>query len=70
VTVRQALHRVREKFADLLLDAVAQTLDTPTAEQLEEEVLTLGLYIYCRPGAVDPRRNSGNPCRHRCGRRR
>jgi hypothetical protein len=47
--VRQALHRAREKFADLLLDEVAQTLDAPTTEQLEEEVLTLGLHIYCQP---------------------
>src|SRR5262249_44098656 len=27
--VRQALHRAREQFADLLLDEVAQTLDAP-----------------------------------------
>jgi RNA polymerase sigma-70 factor (ECF subfamily) len=47
--LRQALHRAREKFADLLLDEVAQTLDAPTAEQLEEEVLTLGLHRYCQP---------------------
>jgi RNA polymerase sigma-70 factor (ECF subfamily) len=46
--IRQALHRAREKFADLLLGAVAETLDTPTAEQLEEELLTLGLHRYCR----------------------
>jgi RNA polymerase sigma-70 factor (ECF subfamily) len=47
--VRQALHRAREKFADLLLDEVAQTLGAPTAEQLEEEVLALDLHTYCRP---------------------
>jgi RNA polymerase sigma-70 factor (ECF subfamily) len=46
--VRQALHRAREMFADLLLDEVAQTLAAPKAEQLEEEVLTLGLHSYCQ----------------------
>jgi RNA polymerase sigma-70 factor (ECF subfamily) len=46
---RQALHRAREMFADLLLDEVAQTLEAPAAEQLEEEVLTLGLHVYCQP---------------------
>jgi RNA polymerase sigma factor (sigma-70 family) len=47
--VRQILHRAREKFADLLLDEVTQSLDRPTAEQLEQELVELGLLDYCRP---------------------
>jgi RNA polymerase sigma-70 factor (ECF subfamily) len=47
--VRQTLHRARQKFADHLLDEVTQSLDNPTAEQLEEELLELGLLDYCRP---------------------
>jgi DNA-directed RNA polymerase specialized sigma24 family protein len=47
--VRQALHRAREKFADLLLDEVAHSLEKPTAEQLEQELIELGLLNYCRP---------------------
>jgi RNA polymerase sigma-70 factor (ECF subfamily) len=47
--VRQALHRAREKFADLLVDEVAHSLENPTAEQLEEELVELGLLDYCRP---------------------
>jgi RNA polymerase sigma-70 factor (ECF subfamily) len=47
--VRQILHRAREKFADLLLDEVAQSLDNPTAEQLVQELVELGLLDYCRP---------------------
>jgi RNA polymerase sigma-70 factor (ECF subfamily) len=47
--VRQTLHRAREKFADLLLDEVAQSLEDPTPEQVEEELLELGLLDYCRP---------------------
>jgi RNA polymerase sigma-70 factor (ECF subfamily) len=46
--VRQTLHRAREKFADLLLEEVTQSLESPTAEQLEEELVELGLLDYCR----------------------
>jgi RNA polymerase sigma factor (sigma-70 family) len=47
--VRQALHRAREKFADLLLDEVAHSLENPTPEQMEQELVELGLFDYCRP---------------------
>jgi RNA polymerase sigma-70 factor (ECF subfamily) len=46
--VRQLLHRAREKFAALLLDEVVQSLDDPSAEQLEQELIELGLMEYCR----------------------
>jgi len=46
--VRQILHRARERFAGLLLDEVAQALDQPTVEQLEQELLELGLFEHCR----------------------
>jgi RNA polymerase sigma-70 factor (ECF subfamily) len=47
--VRQVLHRAREKFAGRLLDEVSQSLENPRAEQLEEELVELGLLDYCRP---------------------
>jgi RNA polymerase sigma-70 factor (ECF subfamily) len=47
--VRQSLRRAREKFSDLLLDEVAQTLDRPTPDRLEEELADLGLLEFCRP---------------------
>jgi RNA polymerase sigma-70 factor (ECF subfamily) len=47
--VRQALHRAREKFADLLLDEVTHSLENPTAEQVVQELADLGLLDYCRP---------------------
>jgi len=53
--VRQTLHRAREKFAEFLLDEVRQTLDEPTLEQLEGELVLLGLHSYCQP-ALDTRR--------------
>jgi RNA polymerase sigma-70 factor (ECF subfamily) len=47
--VRQVLHRARQKFADLLLEEVTHSLDNPTAEELEEELVELGLLHYCQP---------------------
>jgi RNA polymerase sigma-70 factor (ECF subfamily) len=47
--VRQLLHRAREKFAALLVDEVAQSLDKPGDEQLLDELENLGLIDYCRP---------------------
>jgi DNA-directed RNA polymerase specialized sigma24 family protein len=47
--VRQILHRARERFAVLLLDEVRQSLDCPDPQQLEQELLELGLFEYCRP---------------------
>jgi RNA polymerase sigma-70 factor (ECF subfamily) len=60
VGIRQILHRAREKFAALLLDDVTHSLGHgleigpnavagPSAEQLEEELVELGLLDYCRP---------------------
>jgi RNA polymerase sigma-70 factor (ECF subfamily) len=48
LAVRQALHRAREKFASLLVEAVAQSLDQPTHEQLLAELAELNLLSYCR----------------------
>jgi RNA polymerase sigma-70 factor (ECF subfamily) len=50
--VRQTLHRAREKFADLLLNEVMQSLQDPTAEQLEQELAELRLLEYCQPALV------------------
>jgi RNA polymerase sigma-70 factor (ECF subfamily) len=47
--VRQMLHRAREAFADLLLAEVAQSLDEPTRERLEDELIAVGLLEHCRP---------------------
>jgi RNA polymerase sigma-70 factor (ECF subfamily) len=47
--VRQTLHRGRDKFADLLLAEVADTLPNPTAQDLQNELSDLGLLTYCEP---------------------
>jgi RNA polymerase sigma-70 factor (ECF subfamily) len=48
VGVRQMLHRARQTFADLLIDEVANSLADPTDEQLEQELMVLGLFEHCR----------------------
>jgi RNA polymerase sigma-70 factor (ECF subfamily) len=49
VWVRQTLHRAREKFIDLLVQAVLETMSHPTIDDLEGEMGELGLLKYCRP---------------------
>jgi RNA polymerase sigma-70 factor (ECF subfamily) len=46
--VRQTLRRAREKFADLLLEEVSRSLQTSSAERLEQELIDLDLLAYCR----------------------
>jgi RNA polymerase sigma factor (sigma-70 family) len=55
--VRQMLHRARNKFADLLLEETLQTLREPTIDQLEQELIDVRLYEYCKP-ALDKFRNA------------
>jgi hypothetical protein len=42
------LYRAREKFAELLLDEVAQSLDQPTREDLEQELVDLNMLRYVK----------------------
>jgi RNA polymerase sigma-70 factor (ECF subfamily) len=46
---RQILHRARDKFADLLVREVVQTLESFALEPLEQELIDLGLLSYCGP---------------------
>ena len=48
---RQHLHRARVRFAELLRDEVARSLEGATPEQLEEELRELGLQAYCPPAS-------------------
>jgi hypothetical protein len=56
--VRQTLHRGRGKFAALLLDEVANSLKSSTAEQVTEELAELGLLGYCQPALEQRRLNA------------
>src|SRR5439155_21682348 len=45
--VRVTLHRARERFAELLVDEVARSLDEPSEQELLEEVSALRLGKAC-----------------------
>jgi RNA polymerase sigma-70 factor (ECF subfamily) len=45
--LRQTLHRARDRFADLLLDEVLQTLGQSAGDDLEQELIELSLLTYC-----------------------
>jgi RNA polymerase sigma-70 factor (ECF subfamily) len=49
VGVRKTLERARDRFGDLLLEEIAQAIDNPNRERLEEELIDLGLLEHCRP---------------------
>jgi RNA polymerase sigma-70 factor (ECF subfamily) len=55
--VRQTLHRARERFAELLLEEVAQSLDNQSVESIEQELIDIGLIEYCR-AALQRRRGA------------
>lgn len=46
--VRQALHRARERFADLLLEETGRSLETTDLDRIEQELIDLELLDYCR----------------------
>jgi RNA polymerase sigma factor (sigma-70 family) len=46
--VRQLLHRARERFAELLLDDIRQSLEGAPADQIAEELAELNLLKYCK----------------------
>ena len=48
VGIRQALHRARQLFADLLVDEVARSLQTTDPEAIEQELIEVGLLGFCR----------------------
>jgi RNA polymerase sigma factor (sigma-70 family) len=58
--VRKRKYLAREKFTELLLDEVAQSLSCPSVEALEEELIDLDLLAQCRP-ALERRRQACRP---------
>jgi hypothetical protein len=47
--LRQALQRSRDRYVGFLVEEVAGSLASPTADQLEQELGELGLLDQCRP---------------------
>jgi RNA polymerase sigma-70 factor (ECF subfamily) len=57
--VRQARHRARQLFADLLLEEVAHSVEPPTLENVEQELKELSLLEYCRSALERKARGKG-----------
>jgi DNA-directed RNA polymerase specialized sigma24 family protein len=49
--LRQLLHRARERFAGLLINEAAESLDPDAAWTVEDELIELGLWEYCKDAA-------------------
>jgi RNA polymerase sigma-70 factor (ECF subfamily) len=60
VWVRKKLLAARTRFAALLIDEVVRTLEAPTEDLLDQELLDLGLMDYCRE-ALEERRRQARP---------
>ncbi len=59
--VRQTLHRARDRFAELMLDEVAQTLGRSAEEDLEQELIELNLLKYCQEALSRRQGSTTNP---------
>ena len=51
------VHRARERFAKLLIDSVADSIDSPDKENIEAELIDLRLIDYCRDIFYDAKRS-------------
>jgi len=47
--VRVLVHRARERFAEILIELVRDSLASTDAETLEHELIDLNLWQYCKP---------------------
>ena len=56
--IRKVIQRARELFTDLLVAEVARSLGEPSLDELEEEIIDLGLQAHCRQ-ALERRRIRG-----------
>lgn len=56
--VRKRLHYAREKFAELLLDEIAASLEVASFDEIEQEALDLGLLAYCREALLRRRKTT------------
>jgi RNA polymerase sigma-70 factor (ECF subfamily) len=57
--IRKTLQRARAQFADLVVSEVEQSLSQPTLDELEQELIDLGLLDYCRSAIARRRGTAG-----------
>ena len=55
--MRKRLMQARDRFADLLIEEVARSLEKAAEEDLEQELLDLELFEHCK-SALDRRRSA------------
>lgn len=55
--VRKRLFLAREKFTDLLLNEVGRSLERPSLDEIEQELIDLELLEHCRPALERRRRD-------------
>jgi RNA polymerase sigma-70 factor (ECF subfamily) len=51
--IRKTLERARKRFTNTLIDEVTHSLNHPTDEELEQELIQVGLLPYCRLALTD-----------------
>jgi RNA polymerase sigma factor (sigma-70 family) len=56
--IRKTLQRAKARFAELLLDEIVLSLDNPSPDELEQELIDLELLPHCR-SAFNRRRHNG-----------
>ncbi|WP_435008669.1 RNA polymerase sigma factor [Tundrisphaera lichenicola] len=56
--LRMALQRSRDRFVEFLVKEVSGGLDHPSPDQIEQELIDLGLHKYCKPAI---KRRDGKP---------
>jgi RNA polymerase sigma-70 factor (ECF subfamily) len=64
---RQLVHRAREKFANLLITEVASSLNTSDPDAIEEELIDLALFPFCRHSMLRLRESNFLRQGHRLG---
>lgn len=57
-SIRKVIQRARYRFAELLLNEVAKSLEDPSLIDLEDELIETGLLPYCRSALESRRGNS------------
>jgi hypothetical protein len=51
--VRKAVHQGRAHLLKFIIDEVAATLVRPTMEEIEEELIDLGLHTICKRALIE-----------------
>lgn len=49
-SLRKLVQRARDLFTDLLLDEISRSMNNPSLDELEQEVIDLGFQAYCKRG--------------------